>query len=330
MALPSDGEAGIEQTTGVGSRRPASRADGPSAADAATSGLVLARDADPALLTDGLRSGRLRRTRRGAYHPAERSVGPAIDHQRDALRRIAALAAQLSTPMWFSHESAALIWGFAVVNLSPQTHLTQLYPQNARTDRQVIRHCATLPEVDRTVHRSLPVTGIERTVLDCALALPVDRALVIADSALNRGADAAGLVDRLRRLAGHRGVRRARAVLALADGRAESPGETLVRFAIHHAGLPEPELQIGVATASGTFWLDLGWSRWKLAIEFDGFVKYAAPYSGTAADAVFAEKLRQDALEDVGWKIIRVTWADLRDPAALARRIRRHLTARTP
>jgi len=114
----------------------------------------------------------------------------------------------------------------------------------------------------------------------------------------------------------------------LTDPRAESPGETLVRFAIMRGGLPEPELQINVATASGDFWLDLGWSRWNFAIEFDGFVKYSSPDGGTAADAVFAEKHRQDALEKAGWKILRVTWTDLRDPVALANRIRRHLAAR--
>lgn len=328
MALPVGGEPGTQRTTRMGSRRPTVVAADGAATDAATSGLVLSRDADPALLADALRSGRLQRTRRGAYHPPEAPVGPAIDRQHDALRRIAALAAQLTTPMWFSHESAALVWDLAVVNLSPQTHLTQLYPQNGETDREVIRHCAALPEVDRTVHRALPVTGIERAVLDCAMTLPVDRGLVIADSALHRGVDPGDLADRLRRFAGHRGVRRARTVLALGDGRAESPGETLVRLAVLRSGLPEPELQIGVATQSGTFWLDLGWSRWKLAIEFDGFVKYSSPYGGTAADAVFAEKRRQDALEDAGWKIIRVTWADLRDPLALAARIRRHLTTR--
>jgi len=58
--------------------------------------------------------------------------------------------------VWFSHESAALIWDLAVVNLSPETHLTQLYPQNGRTDRQVTRHCAGLPESDRSVRRGLP------------------------------------------------------------------------------------------------------------------------------------------------------------------------------
>jgi very-short-patch-repair endonuclease len=112
------------------------------------------------------------------------------------------------------------------------------------------------------------------------------------------------------------------------DARAESPGETLVRLAILRAGLPEPELQIDVTTPSGTFRLDLGWSRFMLAIEFDGFVKYANPNAGTAAEALFAEKRRQDALEEAGWKVLRFTWPDLNSLETLATRIRTHLLKR--
>ncbi|WP_407345604.1 hypothetical protein [Pengzhenrongella phosphoraccumulans] len=290
--------------------------------------LVLARDVEPAALRDDVLAGRLRRTRRGAYHPVEPSAGAAIDRQREARRRIAALAAQLTTPMWFSHESAALIWDLAVVRLSGRTDLTQLYPQNGRTDRDVRRHCAALPTADRTRRGGLPVTSLERTVLDCAMALPLDRGLVIADSALHGGLDLDRLVDRLGPLTGHRGVRRARTVLALTDARAESPGETLVRFVVVQAGLPRPELQIEVPTATGTYRIDLGWTERKLGIEFDGFVKYSSRDGGTAAETVFAEKRRQDALEEAGWKILRITWSDLTDPEHLTARIRRHLTSR--
>jgi predicted transcriptional regulator of viral defense system len=186
------------------------------------SGLVLTRDVERAELADRLRSGQLRRTRRGAYHPPERSISPAIDRHHEAQRQIAALTAQLTTPMWFSHESAALLWDLAIVYLSPRCHLTQLYTQNGRTDRRVVRPCAELPESDRAELRGVPLTGFERTVLDCVLSLPVERGLVIADSALRRGADPLDLAARLGRLTGHRGVRRARTVLGLADVTADT------------------------------------------------------------------------------------------------------------
>lgn len=43
----------------------------------------------------------------------------------------------------------------------------------------------------------------------------------------------------------------------------------------------------------------------------------------TAGDVVYAEKLREDALRDLGWQVVRWGWADLRDPAELRRRLER-------
>lgn len=38
-----------------------------------------------------------------------------------------------------------------------------------------------------------------------------------------------------------------------------------------------------------------------------------------------AEKLREDALRDLGLEVARWTWADLRDPAGVRRRVERAL-----
>lgn len=56
-----------------------------------------------------------------------------------------------------------------------------------------------------------------------------------------------------------------------------------------------------------------------MVIEFDGLVKYA----GSGADALIAEKRREDRLRDLGYEVVRVTWADLAHPAELVARIRR-------
>lgn len=51
-------------------------------------------------------------------------------------------------------------------------------------------------------------------------------------------------------------------------------------------------------------------------VEFDGALKYA-----TTADLV-AEKLREDRLRELGYEVVRVTWADLEHPARVVARIR--------
>ncbi|WP_217614257.1 hypothetical protein [Cellulomonas sp. GbtcB1] len=89
-------------------------------------------------------------------------------------------------------------------------------------------------------------------------------------------------------------------MIALADGRAQSPGETLLRWSLHSGGLPPPELQVEVVTRRGRFFLDLGWPVPRVAVE--------------------------DALEEEGWRVLRVTWDDLRAPAPLVARVARALS----
>ena len=177
-------------------------------------------------------------------------------------------------------------------------------------------------DVDLVRHGGRPVTSLVRTVFDCARTLRPLEGLVVADAALRRGIDRRHL-DGL--LAGppRRGLVRARAIVALADGGAESPGESATRFAVLRHGLPAPTTQVLVRTRLGTFRADMGWLDGRLLVEFDGFVKNSALASGDPARVVFDEKRRQEAIEEEGWKVLRVTASDLRDEKALIARIRR-------
>lgn len=318
--------------------------------------VVLAREVDPSDLRRAVRSGELVRIRRGAYH--SRAEPTASDPMIGARRRITAVAHQLTADFWFSHESAALVWGLWLATPPTQTHLIQTVNPNRHTDRGIRRHCSELPLDDRDHHAGVPVTSLLRTAVDCAMSLSGAQGLAVVDSALRLGAslvdtspcgpalDRAGqaasgrpstcqamrdeLEERIRRSSGRRGVRRARVAATWADEGSESPGESMTRHALLSAGLPRPTTQVLVTTRIGVFRVDLGWPQWKVGIEFDGFVKYADPRAGSAADAVFAEKRRQDALEEAGWIIVRVTWADLKDLSSLAPRVAATVRRRRP
>ena len=56
--------------------------------------------------------------------------------------------------------------------------------------------------------------------------------------------------------------------------------------------------------------------------EFDGKVKYGRllKVGETAGDVVYREKLREDALRDLGWQMVRWTWSDLCERTRRARR----------
>lgn len=193
------------------------------------------------------------------------------------LATAAAVASSLSTDYWLSHETAALLHGLAVYRLREEVHVTHEWKPPARDKAAIplVRHAIPLPERDRTVVRGRPVTTLERTLVDCARWLPGSRALVVADSALRAGVDQEVVREILAEAAGRQGVRQARSIVELADPRAESPGESIVRWLVHEAHLGAPELAVEAETWRGTYWIDLGWPDLRIGIEFDGAVKYS-------------------------------------------------------
>ena len=272
----------------------------------------------------------LERVRKGVYLPPARGDGVAVRRRADLLRQIRAVDVRLDLEHWFSHTSAAVLHGCWTWRLSDVVHLTQLRPPNLEQsrDRTLRRHWTDLPVRDRTEVSGVPATTLERTVVDCARILRPAQGLVVADSALRGGADPAVIGTILEECGRRRGIVQAREVLELADPRSESPGETVLRWIAHDEGLPTPVPGFDVETDRGRFWLDLAWPEWKVAVEFDGAVKYSGGDYGDPSARIVAEKARQDALEEAGWIVIRVVWQDLGDPAGTAERIRRALWSR--
>jgi Transcriptional regulator, AbiEi antitoxin len=153
--------------------------------------------------------------------------------------------------------------------------------------------------------------------------------LIAADAALHRRmVTVAALRAAAEDLVGPASAQ-ARRVAQLADGRAESPGETRLREALRLMGLrvtPQFVLEDGPFHAIVDFLLDdVG-----VIIEFDGFVKYGrvAPLdtAPTPAEVVFAEKIREDQIRALDFVVVRVTWRDLEDLPLLRRRIEAAIT----
>jgi hypothetical protein len=101
-------------------------------------------------------------------------------------------------------------------------------------------------------------------------------------------------------------------VLALADGRAESPQETRTRIRILWAGFPSPVPQYEVwREGRHIARLDLAWPAAKVAIEYDG--KWHAEFGQFARDQV-----RNRQLLRAGWRVLHITAGDLADPRRFA------------
>lgn len=210
----------------------------------------------------------------------------------------------------YSHTSAARLHGLFLWNVDELIHLLfRVRPSQERLGKDVRGHTRPYTEADVVTLGTLRVTTLERTAVDCALTLDYRQALIVMDSALRLGADAALMQSAADSLAGHRGIRNLRAALANADARAESAGETLTRELLTRLRLPKPESQVEVHSRAGRHRLDFAWKDKKVALEFDGKVKYF-DYKPTA-EVLFQERRREKALTEDGWFFVRVEWKDL-------------------
>jgi hypothetical protein len=277
--------------------------------------LHLSRDYARQIVAAKARRAEWERVGRGAYVDAGSLANP----RAKALAALAAVDERVKAPHWFSHESAALMWGLPVWRVPTVTHLRQDGRAGGERDRDIQRHSGVLDATHVTMVSGVPVTDLEQTMVDCARSCAPLAGLVVADAALRAGADRSAALDLVERLRGRNGSARAREVITLADEGAESPGETATRFVLLRDGLPRPSTQIRVVTHLGVFWADLGWEEWGVLLEYDGRSKYLT------GDDLIREKRRQDALLETEHRLIRVTREDIPPVAALSSRVRRLL-----
>jgi hypothetical protein len=288
---------------------------------------ALAQGYDDKAIKRLLRSKSLARVRNGAYLPYP--IWAESDLFARHRYRAIAVSLKLGSRVALSHVTAAALLGMDLWNAPlDDVHVTRLDGATGRHERGLVHHEGRLLPEDCVNVDGLLLTAPARTVLDTAALVGQERGLVVADSALHRGLTS---VDELAavhsRMARWPGTLNCHMVVRLADGRAESPGETRVRHLCFRHGLPLPILQYEVRDARGQLIgiCDFAWPEYGVIGEFDGKVKYGelvAP-GKTPTDVLFAEKRREDRIREVtGFRVIRMTWSDLERPHALVARLR--------
>lgn len=228
-----------------------------------------------------------------------------------------------------SHQSALLLYGVRVRELDlRRVHVTR-FRGAGRSGGAVCQHAAR-PAVDAVCELDgVRTTPAARAVIETVQGTSHRVAVSVVDQAMRlRIATRQQLTDTLALFAGRTGVRRAARAVQFGDGRAESVGESWLRVVLAELGLPAPLPQAEIRDEQGAFVarVDFLFAEYGVIVEFDGAVKYGE--GGTSA--LLAEKAREDRLRDLGYQVVRVTWADLEDPAALLRRIRRAITRSAP
>lgn len=280
----------------------------------------------PAGIRRATRDQLISKVRRGRY-----ADGPPLPPHEAHRARVLATAPLLADGSVVSHVSAAILHALPV----PVSHLSQVWITRRAghgTSTPTLRALrAELPAEHVASIGGIPVTSLARTVVDVARTMPFEWGVAAADAALRRGVSRGEVLAALD-LRRRPGNNRARRVLTFADALAESPGESISRALFELEGVPRPELQVEVRTASGVFVGrgDFGWREARVLGEFDGAVKYDALVGEgrRPSDVVMAEKRREQALQDEDWWVIRWGWRELAQPTVLADRIRRALARR--
>jgi very-short-patch-repair endonuclease len=266
----------------------------------------------PRTIRSRLDSGALVRLRHGCYIRASlwNAQSPAVRSRQLIFAHAHGTRTTSTGSFLYSHTSAARLRRLFLWDVDDAIHVLQkVRPSNERHGKDV--HCHTRPfaEHDVAIVNGLRTTSLERTTADCAMMLRYRQALILTDHALRLGADPAVLQAMADALDGRRGIRTFRRVLATADPRSESPGETLTRELILRLRIRPPEPQLEVSSRAGRHRLDFAWKEEKVALEFDGRTKYF-DYRLTA-DVLFEERRREKALAEDGWRFLRVEWKDL-------------------
>lgn len=278
-------------------------------------------------LGDGRHLGRnpdLHQIRRGAYIDCATWEGLSATDRH--LHLVNETMRVIATELVVSDRSAAALWGIPYLGQPPaKVEVTVERAKAGRHSRHLSYHTTrSMPEpVDLNGVR---VTSPSRTAVDIARRLGFASGLMAFDAVL-RGklATIEGLATAIEALPRRIDRCRAEAVLARADGRAESPAESLARARMYQIGAPIPDLQRefsrdGVVVGR----VDFYWEDADCIGEMDGEVKYRKDGLGrTAEDVVIAEKHREDALRRLVAAFVRFIWNDALKTAPMETELRR-------
>jgi hypothetical protein len=248
------------------------------------------------------------------------------EHPRDdAYRALISASMIVGAPQAaVAGSSAALLWGMSALSPWP-ARAEHLMPagHDAHSSRWVARRVSDA--APRTIVDGMPVTTPARTVVDIARTFRRPTAFSLAATALarpHRGraiTTADEVLAELDTLGPARGVRAARAIVGAVGTGCQSPAEAHSLMLRLDAGLERPAPQVEFRDAEGSMVVDAYWESARPVGECDGVSKYLREDRGdgrAAAEAVVAEKRREDRLRALGFRVVRWSKSTLRDARA--------------
>lgn len=264
-------------------------------------------------LTAPFHGVRLRRPREQPTFAVQKNVRNENTSELSELQLIDAFSQRLQQGQFFSHRSAAAIFGAPNPRSKPDgIHVGVIRPQRSTRVKGAIGHSFMHHRVLVVKHGGFDVIAPE--FLFCTLgSWPMQHLVALGDylvrvysagvgrpsqhqPALTTRSEIAEVI----RLGRWHNSRRLTQALQLVREHSWSPRESITRVQLVLAGLPEPDLNTDIFSRSGEFLgcVDMAYLHYKIAIEYQGEV-HAESY---AHDVERIERLRSD-----GWLVIQVT-----------------------
>lgn len=283
--------------------------------------LVRARHVAPSVLAAAVRGRSLHRLRPGVL--VDRTTWESADPAQRYVLLVRGVL--LGRSAWLaSHHAALALQGLPLFGVD--TELVDVVAPVRTTKRRPGLHVHRATDPQRTLIKEPAVRTV--SVPDACVLTAADHGfeagVVAMDAALKRRMTTLPALRESLDTSGVRfGAGRARAAIAATDPKCESPGETRTRLILVAAGL-DVHSQVSLSVEEGFIGRVDFLVGDQVVVEFDGAVKYDGL---DGKRALMAEKRREERLRDAGYRVVRVTWADLQRPGALVTRIQGLLAA---
>jgi len=251
-----------------------------------------------------VRGGRLHRIHQTVY-----SLVPKALLKREGLYMAAVLACGPGAVL--SHRSAARLHELRSYGYT-RIEVTVPGRSSRRHDGVKVHRSTTLTEADATVVNNIPVTTVERTLLDVAEVVTqrqLERAFDQAETL--EALDLIRIQDQLARNPTRPGAKKVRKVLTehyIGSTPTENEFEEAFLALTRDLGLPDPRPQFYIDPHDGEppIRADFAWPDQRIVVETDGRQTH-----GTN-QAFESDRRRDQRLAAIGWTVIRITWRQLR------------------
>lgn len=180
---------------------------------------------------------------------------------------------------------------------------------------------APMPPDHVVTRLGVPVTSIERTLLDLASSMQFEGAVVLAESAYRKRLTTVDKVLATMTASEHRPrIENARLALGFAGPWSGSVLESLSRVSMRTAGVLTPKQQQAVIVDDDGYLVDYLWDHLPIDVlgEADGTEKSVRENRLETVRAIRAEKERHQKLISTGAEVVRWGWREAKNPDLLA------------